>query len=110
MKSLTLTRNFILFSLTIFIFLSNFTQSVNKNTTTNKQNLRSMLVPAVPAVPSPVLKPQTATVTSLKDEPKVISPIIETNRQIADKFEKVTYVKEISVAGRAALELRNSGE
>jgi len=81
MKSLTI-RSFILCSITILLFLSSFSQSTNKNSNTNNQvNLRS--------------------------------PIIDTNRKIGGKdknFEKVVYVKEISAAGKAALELRNSGE
>jgi hypothetical protein len=42
-----------------------------------------------------------------------ISPIIDPNRKIKSnqqEFEKVSYVKQISPGGKAAIELQESGE
>jgi hypothetical protein len=50
----------------------------------------------------------------IQNEVKMISPSIDTTREIAGlpgiKYEKVKYVKELSPGGKAALEIAESGE
>jgi hypothetical protein len=96
MKSLTLIRTFILCAISILLLTSCFVQSIKIEA--NKQvNLRS--------------SQQANNSTDAGSANQMRSPIIDANRQIGDKkFEKVVYVKQISAAGKAALELRNSGE
>ena len=74
------------------------------NDTVNGTQVMSVLLPNSTVI----FVPNTTNVSNL------ISPFIDNNRNISDgsrhNYEPVNYVKEISAAGKASLELRSSGE
>ena len=104
MKSITLKRTFILLLIGALAIVS-YTNA-KKMTENTQQNLRTENSNSNKSKSKQSTDPNAQGVTYK-------TPEIDTNRKINSgdkKYEPVKYVKQISAAGKAALELQASGE